>query len=144
MTAEIEGRPYGEDDASFQAAGGEAGLRRLVDAFYNEMERLPGAVNEVRVMHPDDLGISRDKLTLFLCGWLGGPKLFSEKYGPIRLPTAHKHLDVRPEHRDAWLLCMAGALATQPYRDDFKIYLMEQLAVPAERVHQVSQAARQA
>lgn len=135
------GRAYGDGDGSYQAAGGQEGLRKLVDAFYDEMETLEAAA-EIRAMHPAELEISRDKLALFLCAWLGGPKLFSEKYGPIRLPMAHQHLDVRAEHRDAWLLCMARALVAQPYPQEFKKYLMEQLAVPAERIRQVSQAAR--
>jgi len=37
------------------------------------------------------------------------------------------------KERDAWLLCMQRALAEQPYADDFKQYLIEQLFVPAER-----------
>ncbi len=32
---------YGTGDATFRAAGGEAGIRRLVDAFYDIMERDP-------------------------------------------------------------------------------------------------------
>ena len=30
---------YGQGDASFQAAGGQQGLRCLVDAFYDQMEQ---------------------------------------------------------------------------------------------------------
>ncbi len=123
---------YGEGEASFQAAGGEAGIRALVDAFYDQMETLPEAAR-IRAMHPIQLKESRDKLTRFLCGWLGGPKLYREKYGPIRIPAAHAHLDIGPAERDAWLLCMRNALAAQPYPDDFKRYLLAQLFIPAER-----------
>lgn len=34
---------------------------------------------------------------------------------------------------DTWLLCMWKALEVQPYAQDFKRYLIEQLFVPAER-----------
>ena len=32
---------FGEGDATFQAVGGETGIRRLVDAFYDIMETSP-------------------------------------------------------------------------------------------------------
>jgi hemoglobin len=123
---------YGEGDSSFQAAGGEDGLRRLVDGFYDAMENLPEA-KRIRDMHPQDLTESRDKLARFLCGWLGGPKRYNEKYGSIRIPKAHSHLDIGIEERDAWLRCMEEALKTQPYDAEFKTYLIEQLFVPADR-----------
>lgn len=123
---------YGEGDASFQAAGGEAGLRALVDAFYDIMAQLPQA-QKIRAMHAEDLALSRDKLARFLCGWLGGPRRYSEKYGPINIPQAHRHLSIGEAERDAWLACMAQAIEQQPYAEDFKVYLLKALAVPAER-----------
>ena len=30
---------YGEGDATYRACGGEAGIRKLVDAFYDHMDR---------------------------------------------------------------------------------------------------------
>lgn len=127
------GKPsYGTGDASYQAAGGEAGLRKLVDAFYEAMSTLPQA-QTIRAMHPADLTVARDKLTRFLCGWLGGPRLFVEKYGPIHIPQVHNHLPIGEAERDAWLACMAAALAQQPYAEDFKTYLLTALYTPAER-----------
>jgi len=127
-----ENTTYGDEDTSFQAAGGFDGIKQLVDAFYDAMETLPQARN-VREMHNPNLEESRDKLTRFLCGWLGGPKLFSEKYGPIRIPVAHRHLSIGPAERDAWLACMQIAVDSQPYPQPFRDYLMAQLYVPAER-----------
>lgn len=123
---------YGQDDASFQAAGMQPGIRKLVDDFYDVMEQHNEA-EKIRKMHPADLEESRDKLALFLCGWLGGPKLYREKYGAISIPRAHSHLRIGSTERDSWLLCMEQALKLQPYAADFKSYLLTQLAVPAER-----------
>ena len=123
---------YGEDDASFQAASVREGLQKLVDDFYDLMEQRPEA-KEIRDIHPPDLIESRDKLSRFLCGWLGGPKLYREKYGPLRLPSAHAHLNIGNRQRDAWLSCIKKALVKQPYAESFKKYLIEQLYVPAER-----------
>ncbi|MEM7467509.1 MAG: group II truncated hemoglobin [Pseudomonadota bacterium] len=129
----METPSYGTKDASFQAAGGQEGVRRLVDAFYDEMERAEYA-QTIRAMHPKDLDVSRDKLTLFLCGWLGGPRLYAEKYGGISIPGAHAHLDIGLAERDAWLRCMDVAVDQQNLAADFKSYLLEQLSIPAERV----------
>lgn len=126
-------RKYGEGDASFQAAGGERGIRALVDRFYLEMDSLPEA-RRVREMHAEDLTEVKDKLARFLCGWLGGPRLFQDKYGPISIPLVHQVFPIGPAERDAWLRCMKIAVAAQPYDNAFKIYLMAQLAIPAERV----------
>lgn len=124
---------YGVGDASFRAAGGEEGIHALVNAFYDEMEKLPEA-KAVREMHAADLTEVREKLARFLCGWLGGPKRYQEKYGPISIPQSHAPFAIGSSEKAAWLQCMQAALARQPYAEDFKKYLMVQLAFPAERV----------
>lgn len=132
----IDTAAFGTQDASYRAAGEEAGLRKLVERFYAVMDSLPAA-QTIRAMHTGDLERSIDKLTLFLCGWLGGPKKYPAKYGPIRIPAAHSHLPVGESERDAWLLCMRLAVAEQDYTPAFKIYLLKELAVPAERIRMV-------
>ncbi|MET1256032.1 group II truncated hemoglobin [Aliikangiella maris] len=124
---------YGFGDTSFHAAGGEAGIWKLVDEFYDYMETLPLA-RKILLMHPEDLQISRDKLFRFLCGWLGGPRLFQQKYGPISIPGVHAHLTIGIKERDAWLICMKKSIEQQDYESDFKEYLFNQLCFPAERV----------
>ncbi len=124
---------YGTDDASFLAAGGVDGIRSLVDIFFDRMST-DQRFAVIHDLHPDDLEISRDKLARFLCGWLGGPKLFNEKYGPISIPRDHQHLPIGESERDLWLTCMRESVEEQPYRADFKKYLLEQLYVPAEGV----------
>lgn len=126
-------RPYGTGDASFQAAGGEAGVRQLVNEFFDRMgtdERF----TTIYAMHPQHKDVSRDKLARFLCGWLGGPKLYHEKYGAIGIPRVHAHLAIATAERDQWLTCMAETVEEQPFDPGFKKYLMEQLFVPAEAV----------
>jgi hemoglobin len=128
---------YGFSDASFKAAGGEAGIRKLVDDFYHFMDELPEAA-VIRAMHKIDLTSSRDKLTLFLCGWMGGPKLYHEKYGSINIPRDHAHLSIGESERDAWLTCMQKAIAQQNYTPEFADYLLSQLRIPAERIFTVA------
>lgn len=121
----------------YQAAGGIEGITKLVDQFYLNMDTLPEA-DTIRKMHPEDLTESRKKLTYFLCGWLGGPRLFQQHYGPISIPGAHKRFPIGYEERDAWLFCMQRAIALQPFSEAFKEYLMAALSIPAERVRQVN------
>jgi hemoglobin len=127
---------YGEGSASYVAAGERHGIARLVEAFYRHMERLPLAAT-IHAMH-GDLRLSREKLTVFLCGWLGGPNLYSATFGPISIPRVHKHLVIGEAERDAWLACMELAVDEQPWSCDFKRYFMRALAVPAERVRLAS------
>jgi len=131
---------YGTLDSSYKAAGEEAGVRKLVDDFYQQMETQKRG-QHIRAMHKEDLHIIKDKLSLFLIGWLGGPRNYGEKYGSISIPMVHQHLIIGEEERDAWLFCMGEALKHQDYDDEFKLYLIEQLAFPAERIRQVSQMA---
>jgi len=123
---------YGEGDASLQAMGGEAGVAALVDAFYDEMERRPEA-RTIRDMHPD-LALAREKLTVFLVGWLGGTKRYAQRWGQIRIPPAHAHLPIRQAEHDAWLTCMDAAIEAMPVEPDFRAYFKTQIRVPASRV----------
>jgi hemoglobin len=127
----------GVNTTAYQEAGELAGITNLVDVFYANMDTLPEA-ETIRNMHPQDLAESRKKLAYFLCGWLGGPKLFSQHYGPISIPGFHKQFPIGYEERDAWLLCMQRAIAVQPFSEPFKEYLLAALSIPAERVRQVN------
>lgn len=133
---------YGDGDATFRAAGGQTGIRQLVDDFYDIMES-NADYQTIHDWHPSDNEMSRDKLARFLCGWMGGPRLYREKYGSINIPGAHQHLGVTEAERDQWLNCMTEALAKQPYPDSLKQYLRRELAVPAERIRVASERAKQ-
>ena len=128
-----EKKPYGLEDTSYKAAGQIEGLQKLVKAFYSYMDLLPEA-KIIRAMHPQDLTLSIEKLACFLSGWLGGPKLFSAKFGPINIPKAQSHLPISYAEGDAWMLCMQKAVADQSYDDSFKAYLVKELRVPTERI----------
>ena len=133
MSDDSKSANYGDGDTSYQAAGAEPGLRALVDDFYELMGSDPRFAT-IWNMHPPDKSMSRDKLTLFLCGWLGGPKLYREKYGSIGIPRVHAHLPITEREKQQWLTCMGEAVAKQPFAEAFKRYLLVQLEVPAEAI----------
>ncbi len=128
---------YGSGDTSFQAAGGSAGIDKLVYRFYEYMERLPEA-QVLRAMHAADLTEVREKLAVFLVAWLGGPNEYRERFGPISIPGFHARFVIDEAARDAWLLCMARAVDEQPWATTFKTYFMQAISVPAERVRVAS------
>ena len=61
----------------------------------------------IRAMHPEDLQGSRDKLFMFLSGWLGGPDLFVEKFGHPRLRGRHMPFAIGTSERDQWVALRA-------------------------------------
>ena len=97
---------------SFDQLGGEAGVRALVDRFYHLMDLEP-AYAGIRALHPGDLDGSRDKLHWFLCGWLGGPDLYIQRFGHPRLRARHLPYAIGIAERDQWMACMIQAMQEQ-------------------------------
>ena len=95
----------------YERIGGDQAVRRLCQTFYEIMSDTP-QTQLIRAMHPEDIQISEDKLYLFLSGWLGGPPLYTDKYGHPRLRGRHLPFSIGVEERDQWLYCMAQALKT--------------------------------
>ena len=93
----------------FERIGGSGTIDLLVDRFYERMDTLPEA-KIIRAMHADDLGLIRDVLKRYLTEWTGGPKLYSVEKGHPRLRQRHIGFAIGDAERDAWLLCMRGAL----------------------------------
>lgn len=113
--------------------GGEEGVRRLVDRFYDLMDTEPEAAG-IRAMHPDDLDTSREKLWLFLVGWSGGPPLYVERHGHPMLRARHLPFPIGEAERDAWMLCMDRALDEHPMPGDLREYLRQRFAAVADHM----------
>jgi hemoglobin len=92
----------------FDLVGGADVVARLVERFYHHMATLPEA-RDVLALHPD-LDRARERLTLFLTGWLGGPPVYVERFGHPRLRARHLPFAIGARERDQWLLCMDRAL----------------------------------
>ncbi len=100
---------FGPSRTPYDALGGEAPLRRLIDRFYDHMDDDPQFAT-IRALHPPDLRGSRQKLFMFLSGWLGGPSLYIEAFGHPRLRARHAPFPIGDAERDQWLACMNLAL----------------------------------
>lgn len=99
----------GSPTSAFDWVGGEAAVRQLVDRFYDLMELEP-AYAALRAVHPPLLDGSRDKLHWFLCGWLGGPDHYIERFGHPRLRARHMPFRIGLRERDQWMDCMRQAM----------------------------------
>lgn len=117
----------------YDAIGGEAGVRAIVDRFYDLMDTAPEATH-VRALHAASLKMSREKLRLFLTGWTGGPQLYVEQYGHPMLRQRHFPFAIGAVERDEWLWCMDRALTEHPMPDDLRAYLRQRLHALADHM----------
>ena len=97
------------------------------------MDTLPEAKG-IRALHPADLAGSRDKLFMFLSGWLGGPPLYINAYGHPRLRARHLPFPIGEAERDAWLLCMERALAETEMEELLRMHLLQSLRKTADHM----------
>jgi hemoglobin len=93
----------------FDWIGGEANVRALTERFYDLMDLEP-AYTQLRGVHGSDLGGARDKLFWFLCGWLGGPAHYTDRFGHPMLRARHLPFKIGIQERDQWLACMDQAM----------------------------------
>ncbi len=96
-------------DTPFAWIGGEARVRELVDRFYDLMDLEPGYA-ALRATHGNDLATAREKLFMFLCGWLGGPQYYVDKYGHPMLRARHLPFAIGVKERNQWVACMDQAM----------------------------------
>lgn len=118
-----EAKTSAQEISAYELIGGEDKVRELVDLFYDRMA-VDTEFELIRKMHPEDLSSSRDKLFWFLSGWLGGPDLFSQRFGHPRLRARHLPFSIGTKERDQWLVCMANALADLGVQGEFFDRLM--------------------
>jgi hemoglobin len=97
-------------DTPFQWLGGEERVRALTDRFYDLMDLEP-AYKELRAAHGNELTQAREKLFMFLCGWLGGPSYYTDQFGHPRLRMRHMPFAIGIKERDQWVACMDQAMA---------------------------------
>jgi len=102
MTDSTDDDVQGQQPSAFDLVGGEARVRELVDRFYDVMDLEPDFAG-IRALHPASLDGSRDKLFWFLCGWLGGPDHYIERFGHPRLRARHLPFAIA-----SWLTCRSS------------------------------------
>ncbi len=94
----------------YDAAGGMAFFVELVDHFYDGVAADPQLL--ALYPQPGDLTPARERLTLFLAQYWGGPTTYSDARGHPRLRMRHGPFVIGPDARDRWLRHMHAAIDT--------------------------------
>jgi hemoglobin len=123
--------PWGREATPYEAIGGDAAVRSLVEAHY---DRIDGTAPSLRAMLPADDSGSRQKLYEFLSGWLGGPPLYVAKRGHPRLRMRHFPFPIGEAEVAEWLRCMGEALDEQGIEGDLRAFLDEQFSLSAHHL----------
>ena len=84
-------------------------MRELVDRFYDLMDFEPKYAR-LRAVHGSTLESAREKLYMFLSGWLGGPSLYTDRHGHPMLRARHLPFAIGETERDQWMACMVQAM----------------------------------
>ena len=120
-------------ESSYQRIGGDEGLKQLVNMFYDYMETLPEA-KPIRDLHAKDLKSAREKLFMFLSGWLGGPDRYIAAFGHPRLRARNMRFTIGAEEHDQLFLCMRKALDDIDIDTMFKQQLMSSFTQTANHM----------
>jgi hemoglobin len=122
-----------ENPTVYEQVGGDAGIRGIVDRFYDLMDTAPEAAT-IRALHAKSLKASREKLYQFLTGWTGGPPVYVERYGHPRLRMRHFPFRITTKERDEWLWCMDRSLAEHEMPEEVRAFLREKLHALADHM----------
>jgi hemoglobin len=108
---QIEEKPPGTPpfETPFEWIGGEARIHALVERFYDLMDLEPGYA-ALRAAHGPELANARERLAMFLCGWMGGPQHYTERFGHPMLRRRHMPFSIGVLERDQWVACMDQAM----------------------------------
>lgn len=125
------------ETTAFELVGGEGRVRELVDRFYDIMDLEPEFAG-LRALHPASLEGSRDKLFWFLCGWLGGPSHYIERFGHPRLRARHMPFEIGISERDQWMRSMALAMQDVGLSEGLQTRLMQAFFQTADFMRNVA------
>jgi hemoglobin len=122
--------------SAFDLIGGEPAIHSLVERFYDLMDLEPGYA-ELRAAHGSDLASAREKLNWFLCGWMGGPQHYVERFGHPRLRARHMPFKIGILERDQWLACMSQAMGEVAVPEGLRTRLQESFFQTADWMRNV-------
>lgn len=105
----------------YELAGGDAPFRRMVDGFYDRIERDP----LLRPMFPADLAPGREHQFLFITQYFGGPPRYQELRGHPRLRMRHNPFPIGQQARDAWVAHMLAALDEAGFPEEVRPAMRE-------------------
>jgi len=116
----------------YQEVGGSDFFVELVNKFYE------GVINDEVIisLYPDrtDLEGAKERLSLFLIQYWGGPTTYSDERGHPRLRQRHFPFSIGERERDHWLMHMQGAIDAMPTSDSVRTRLGEYMSNAAQHL----------
>lgn len=104
-----------ENEALYYRLGKE-NLETLVECFYD----LVFVNDQIAHLFKNDKEEIKAKQRLFLCQFLGGPALYSEKFGHPQMRARHMPHPITETDAIAWLHCMSQAIGLLPVSEELK------------------------
>ena len=116
----------------YQEVGGSDFFVELVNKFYE------GVVSDEIIisLYPDrnDLEGAKERLSLFLMQYWGGPTTYSDERGHPRLRQRHFPFAIGERERDHWLMHMQGAIDAMPTSESVRTRLSEYMSNAAQHL----------
>ena len=116
----------------YQEVGGSDFFVELVNKFYE------GVINDEVIisLYPDrnDLEGAKERLSLFLMQYWGGPTTYSDERGHPRLRQRHFPFAIGERERDHWLMHMQSAIDAMPTSDSVRTRLSEYMSNAAQHL----------
>ncbi len=120
--------PWGNEPTPFDALGGEACVRAIVERLYDLID---SDAPTLRAMLPVDDSVSRQKLSLYLIEWTGGPEVYTADRGHPMLRKRHLPFAIGADEVETWLACMSRALDDNDVDGQVREFLDEKLTALA-------------
>lgn len=131
-TPHFREHPSMREATLYERVGGADFFRQLVERFY------AGVVTDdvLWPLYPDqtDLEGAKERLTLFLIQYWGGPTTYMEQRGHPKLRLRHMPYLIGPLERDHWLVHMAAAVESITDDVDIRSELMGYFTSAAEHL----------
>ncbi len=111
----------------YEMIGGEETIRKIVETFYPKVQADP----LLAPLFPEDIRPVMEKQFMFLTQFCGGPRLYSDTYGPPMMRARHLPFEITKERADAWLDCMQRTLEEIGMAPELRELMMHKLRGPA-------------
>lgn len=122
----------------YTRVGGEEGLRKLIETFYDIIEFEPEG-RALKMLHLRGHGVAHSRIEQFkfLSDFLGGPKLYREQHGHSDVRQMHVHVVIDRQAHDDWLNCMTIAIDRVGLDQEVGAQLMQHFRVVAAKLQNV-------
>lgn len=111
----------------YEAIGGEATVRKMVEAFYPRVQAHP----LLAPLFPEDIMPVMERQFMFLTQFFGGPSLYSDQFGHPMMRARHLPFPITRDRADAWLGCMREALHEIGMEPGLASMVIDRLSGPA-------------